>query len=148
MTYNERLAAVTRALEQVRAEMVQNMSRLGRNASFHSVNSLRVQPHDAGAALYGSANWETMQTGSRGYVAPADVFNWSMYKGLSFADERERWAFSYAVAYNVRLFGTRLYQSGLKQDIWTSAVERATRELAKTLVERTKMEVSQHIEKL
>lgn len=148
MTYSERLAAVTQALEQVKAEMVQNMSRYGRNASFRSVNSLRVEPHDNGAALYGSASWETMQTGNRGYVSPAAIFDWSMYKGLSFATERERWAFSYAVSYNVRLFGTRLYQSGLKQDIWTSAVERATRDLAKTLVERTKLDISKLVEKI
>lgn len=148
MTFAERQAAVVQALEQVKAEMVQNMAKYGRNASFRSVASLHVEPHDNGAALYGSANWETMQTGSRGYVAPAAIFDWSMYKGLSFATERERWSFSYAVAYNVRLFGTRLFQSGKEQDIWTTAVERATRDLAKKLVEHTKMEVSQITQKL
>lgn len=148
MTFEERQAAVVQALEEVKADMVQNMAKYGRNASFRSVASLRVEPHSNGAALYGSQNWETMQTGSRGYVNPRDIFDWSMYKGLSFQTERERWSFSYAVAYNVRYFGTRLFQSGVPQDIWTTAVELATQRLAARLVENAKFEVSQLTKKL
>lgn len=125
--------AVRRCLEEIRASIAANMQEMGRNATGESVASLNVRMNERGGALYGAEQWRTMETGNKGFVPVGVIFDWSLAKGLSFQDERARWSFSYAVQYNIRYYGTRLFRLGRPQDIYTTAINEAVAKLYKEL---------------
>lgn len=150
---------LTEILQGVREEIVRNMDKYHRNASFRSVKSLRVQPETSGATLYGSKSFNTMESGRPPGRAPenfADViFQWSKDKGIRIAplpyrngrgkyspEDRARWQFARCVAHKIITQGTKLYRERGFDDIYSSAVNRAIDKAFKATMAQASQEVT------
>lgn len=139
-------------LENVKSYIQFQMEAYGRNASNKHVNSLHVEASAGYGVLSGLNSWNYMETGRGGGAVPrnfrAIIYQWSIDKGIQIdaipykrdgdhkytPEERGRWKFAGAVAYKIMQSGTALFRSGVREDIYSSAINR---EVAAVMQEST-----------
>lgn len=119
---------IVKRLEQLRQEIRENMERADENASGRTSASFAVESEKTKARLVGGgkdcAPLSTLEVGARPHWAPiAQLYQWSIDKGLQFATESDRLSFSYALRWKIAKKGTNRYIKNV--DIYTSAVDRA-----------------------
>ena len=129
-------------LENVKSYIQFQMDAYGRNASMKHVNSLTVEANIGYGILWGLQSWNYMETGRSGGRVPNNfrqiIYQWSIDKGIQIEgipykrsgehkytpEERGRWRFAYFVARKIMLSGTALFRSGIREDIYSSVIER------------------------
>ena len=134
-------ARVSQALEQLKAEIQQNLSAKGINASGKTSASLQVEKYEDGVRLVAvgeHAPMSTLEIGHDGKGVPQGftkiIYKWSQDKGIAFATTRERWSFSYLTARKIANEGTiRHREPSAREDVYSSAIERAKETLSKDI---------------
>lgn len=129
-------------LESLKSYIQFQMEAYGRNASNKHVNSLQVDASATYGVLSGLESWNYMETGRGGGKVPnnfrAIIYQWSIDKGIQIdaipykrdgdhkytPEERGRWKFAYFVAKKIMMDGTSLFRSGVREDIYSSAINR------------------------
>lgn len=129
-------------LESLKSYIQFQMEAYGRNASMKHVNSLQVEASAGYGVLTGLESWNYIETGRGGGAVPhnfrAIIYQWSIDKGIQISaipykttrehkytpEERGRWKFAGAVAYKIMQSGTSLFRSGVREDIYSSAINR------------------------
>lgn len=129
-------------LESLKSYIQFQMEAYGRNASHDHVNSLNVEASAGYGVLTGLRSWNFMETGRGGGKVPRHfrliIYQWSIDKGIQInpipyvrggkhkytPEERGRLKFAGAVAFRIMKSGTSLYRSGIREDIYSSAINR------------------------
>jgi len=124
---------LTKHLEHLKARIAEKMA--SRNASGRTVASLTVEVSGDAGALIGSSAFLAIERGRGPGAVPKNfssiIEEWIIHKGLHIGKtEDELHSFAGAVAYNIMKHGTRLYQRGGEQDIYSSAIEEELADLA------------------
>lgn len=99
-------------LQDLAQRISENIRESGQWASGETARKLRVRKEGDVYTLYGRDSFESLEIGYRGQVSPRTIFNWSISKGLSFNDERERLSFSFRTAKKIAKEGTVLFRTG------------------------------------
>lgn len=133
---------ISEHLYNLKAFIEFQMDAYGRNASGKHVRSLQVEASAGYGSLSGLWSWNVMETGRGGGRVPRNfrnlIYQWSIDKGISIEaipykrggehkytpEERGRWAFAGAVAHKIMTSGTALFRSGVREDIYSSAINR------------------------
>lgn len=58
------------------------------------------------------------------------LYNWSIRKGIQFATDSQRKSFAYNLRQKILKYGTALYRSGGRADIYTPEMEKLTKSVA------------------
>ena len=116
----------------------ENIRKSGQWASGETARKLRVRKEGEVYTLYGRDSFESLEIGYRGHVSPRTIFNWSISKGLSFNDERERLSFSFRTAKKIAKEGTVLYRTGKTYggqvpDVYSSEIRQTIENLYKKM---------------
>lgn len=129
-------------LENLKSFIQFQMEAYGRNASMKHVNSLQVIASAGYGALLGLESWNFMEAGRSGGKVPMNfrhiIYQWSIDKGIQIEaipykrdgdhkyspEERGRWRFAYFVSKKIMESGTMLFRSGVREDIYSSAINR------------------------
>lgn len=132
------------ALEKAADTIKANMEAEGINASGRTSGSIHVEVYEGGARIVqggqNTAPLSTLETGRPGGKVPAgftDILKqWSIDKGISFADEDERSAFAYFLARRIAREGT--LRSSSPKDIYTSTVQKCANDIAYIITDSIK----------
>lgn len=129
-------------LESLKSFIQFQMEAYGRNASMKHVNSLQVDASATYGVLSGLESWNFMETGRDGGKVPRNfrsiIYQWSIDKGIQIEgipyksnrehkytpEERGRMRFAYFVSKKIMESGTTLFRSGIREDIYSSAINR------------------------
>lgn len=129
-------------LESLKSFIQFQMEAYGRNASNRHSNSLQVEASAGYGVLTGLSSWNFMETGRSGGKVPHNfrsiIYQWSIDKGIQIEsipykrsgehkyspEERGRWRFAYFVSKKIMESGTTLFRSGVREDIYSSAINR------------------------
>lgn len=136
-------------LESLKSFIQFQMDAYGRNASNKHVNSLQVEASAGYGVLTGLSSWNFMETGRSGGKVPHNfrsiIYQWSIDKGIQIEsipykrsgehkyspEERGRWRFAYFVSRKIMEEGTTLFRSGVREDIYSSAINREVNAIMK-----------------
>ena len=158
---------IVKHLDRVKQTITQQMSVYNRNASGAHVDSLTIEAQSNYGALWGLYSFNYLETGSRPWsrrppFVPRWFHNiirqWIIDKGIPITiipyktdrphkyteQERSLQMAAGAIAYNIMKKGTALYQSGVPQDLFSGAINRACEAIA----EESRMRVAQTIENI
>lgn len=144
------------ALEEVRDEIKQNISSTGSIASGRTADSMEIEVTRTSGILTGRQAFWTLERGRGPGRIPGNMIEiikqWALDKGISISpipyirqvsdkwqpkytpEQRGMNVFAGAVAFNIANKGTQLYQEGGRNDIYTSAIERAMNKLANNVL--------------
>jgi len=131
-------------LENVKNYMTFQMEAYGRNASRRHVEGMEIEVTPGYGVLKSSEEWFYMETGRQGGKIPygfqSILFQWVKDKGIMLQPkpykrkgqhrwaedglERAQWQFAGAVAHKIMTSGTALFRSGVREDIYSSAINR------------------------
>lgn len=122
---------IIQALENARAEILENMSAKKINASGRTASSFRTEAYDGGFRLVaGGANTApvpTLEIGRAGGKVPAGFYHiikqWSRDKGIQFNTESERGTFAYFVAKKIAREGTQ--RNKTTEDVYSTPAKKA-----------------------
>jgi hypothetical protein len=116
-------------LKNLRASIIQRSTEAGQRASGRTYESIQAQNITAThGELVGPVWVAVLEDGRRPGPVPFNfyeiIMEWATFKGISWASADpitfERWA--KGVAWNIRRFGTELYRSGQKLDIFETPI--------------------------
>lgn len=128
-----------------------NLLRLGRNASGRTSRSLTIKMlGNDRAELWGAQHYNVLERGRRGGKVPygfRDIIRqWILDKGIRVkpipsktgrgrksANERGLDSMAGAIAYTIMKHGTKLHRTKKVDDIYTSAINRTTKEIGNQL---------------
>jgi len=139
-------------LTKLRATILQNLSRFGRNATGETGRSMHVVMKPDGGTLYGRKFFDTLEIGRGPTINPTPhhptlfqrILAWMEAKGV-YADDGNNISLAWAITKKIHKEGTLLFRehknSGRIQDIYTSAVQRAIENISNRLLELAKTEV-------
>lgn len=136
-----RRSIVTEELQDLARRIAENIANNGQTASGMTARSLEVVDENDSIALYGRKAFGAMETGRKGGRVPrnfsAILYQWSLDKGIAFADERERRSFAYLLAKKIQKEGTELFREGGRSDVYsneiTQTIENITKRISKSL---------------
>lgn len=115
-------------LESLRKRIIERHIAAGQKASGRTISSLSVTVNDDEGTLYGRKAFGVLETGRRGGKVPKGFYKiiqqWVKDKGISFSSVRERNTFAYFVSRKIATEGTRLYRSGVTEDIYSTEIEK------------------------
>jgi hypothetical protein len=143
---------VVEELQSLAKRIADNIARNGQTASGRSAKSLEVRQEDDTFLLLGRKAFHTLERG----VPPLGdkiktkslagiLYRWSNDKRISFADERERWSFAFALAHKIKERGTRLYGDGGREDVYSSEIPATIQGIEKRLGTLFRMEIEKNI---
>ena len=140
---------IQKRLNNVKARMATKLAK--RTASGATVASLQVVMGNSGGALFGASHLLTLERG-RGpgkvpYGFVGIIKQWIQDKGLSYSSEKDLNSFAGAVAYNLMKKGTAQYRAKRYEDIYTTAIEEETKELAREAAEYIGLQIHKANEK-
>lgn len=154
---------IQRHLDNIKTFMIDQMNKLGRNASHKHVNSLTTTVTVGSGTLWGLQSWNYMETGRGSGKVPRNfqsiIFQWVKDKGIQlspmpykrngehkFSDpmERAQWTFAGAVAHKIAMSGTALFRSQVPDDIYSSAINRE----CEAILEEMNIQVSDKIKNI
>lgn len=115
---NDLTDALLKRLSDIGVRIQQKMADAGENASGRTSASIHAEKYDKGVKLvagkYGDvAPLFTLEVGRKnGRFPPVSrIFQWSIDKGIQFADDAERRSFAYAVRGSIAKRGTLRHQN-------------------------------------
>lgn len=117
---------VNEELSDLAQRIADNIARNGQTASGRTQQSLHVVEDDDSVTLYGRKAFGTMETGRKGGRVPRTfqqiLYRWSIDKGISFENERERRSFAYLLARKIQREGTALHRDGGRTDVYSNEI--------------------------
>lgn len=147
---------IRQTLEEVRDGIVANMAANGRTASGNTAASMEIEVSGTSGRLTGRPAFWTLEKGRGPGRIPANlteiIKQWALDKGISITpipyvrQSSENWqpkytpqergleAFAGAVAHNIANKGTKLYQEGGEDNIYTPVIEKAMDKLANNVM--------------
>jgi len=120
------------ALDVEGKKFVTNVRKNIQNKKLTKTGSTQTSMHsDAavdGLIVWGRENFQNIETGtSPQEAAKLDfnlfrrrLYNWANYLGIEFKSTKERFSFAWNVANKILEFGTKLYQQGGRNDIFSN----------------------------
>lgn len=131
-------------LMQLRTAILENLARFGRNATGETGRSLRVQMNAGGGTLFGRSFFSTLEVGrgpTRDFTPHNPtlfqrILQWVQAKGI-YPDDQRKTQTSLAIAITKRIHksGTMLFRKKQRQDIYSTAVQRAIKNINARLLE-------------
>ena len=125
-------------------QIVESMIANNQWASGRTGTALRVEATEESMIIYAPSYFETLETGISPQMAQSEssflrkkLYGWSIDKGISFADQKERWRFSANASRVMQESGSRLFRSGGRKDVYSDKID--------PLVERIKNRLSERI---
>lgn len=120
---------VAEHLNNVKQGIAANMAAHHRMASGRSVASLVVEPSQRGMALYGGAQWATMQRGRAAGKVPMNfreiIKDWIKAKGIAISGgEKGLNSAAFLISRSIMKKGTTLHQHHGYDDIFDSLIEK------------------------
>lgn len=138
-------------LMQLRTAILENLARYGRNATGETGRSLRIQLNPDGGALMGRTFFSTLEVGrgpTRDFTPHTPtlfqrILTWVKAKGV-YPDDPTMTQTSLAIAITKRIHksGTMLFRKKQRQDIYSSAVQRAIKSINQRLLDEAVKQVS------
>lgn len=138
-------------LSTLRATILQNLAKYGRNATGDTGRSLRIQLNPDGGALMGRTFFSTLEVGrgpTRDFTPHTptlfqQILRWVQAKGV-YPDDPNMTQTSLAIAITKRIHksGTMLFRKKQRQDIYSTAVQRAIKSINQRLLDEAVKQVS------
>lgn len=138
-------------LSTLRATILQNLAKYGRNATGETGRSLRIQLNPDGGALMGRTFFSTLEVGrgpTRDFTPHTPtlfqrILTWVKAKGV-YPDDPTMTQTSLAIAITKRIHksGTMLFRKKQRQDIYSTAVQRAIKSINQRLLDEAVKQVS------
>lgn len=150
---------IKKHLEQAKSQIQANMTNKGRNASKRTFNSLEVEVGDVHSSISALESIVYMERGRAKGDIPKGfsyiIAEWILKKGITVTpiryvragkhkltpEQRGLYSMANAIAYSIAKKGTRLHRSGKKEDIYTSAVELAVKNIGNEILDQAGLEV-------
>lgn len=138
-------------LMQLRTAILENLARFGRNATGETGRSLRVQMNADGGTLFGRAFFSTLEVGrgpTRDFTPHTPtllqrILTWVQAKGIYPDDPKQtQTSLAYAITKRIHKSGTMLFRKKERQDIYSSAVQRAIKGINVRLLEEAQKQVN------
>lgn len=143
------------ALKSLANRISANHIKAGQKASGRTIRSLRIEPTPTGGRLMGRSPFGTLETGRKGGSIPRGlqsvIIQWAKDKNIHIEPipykrtpsnkwspkytplERGYMAFGGAVAHNIAQRGTKLFQEGGREDIYSNEFARTIQEVRNEL---------------
>lgn len=147
---------IRQTLEEVRDGIAANIAANGRTASGNTAASMDIEVYMASGRLTGRPAFWTLEKGRGPGRIPANlteiIKQWALDKGISITpipyvrQPSENWqpkytpqergleAFAGAVVHNIANKGTKLYQEGGEDNIYTPVIEKAMEKLSNNVM--------------
>lgn len=121
-------------LEQLKADIIYRHEQSGQVASGKTRASFSIENvSNEGGELWGNKYVGVLETGRKPGKVPyqfRDILKrWALAKGLTFKDEKDLNRFAYFVAQKIRNEGTKLFRSGMREDIFETPIKDFTERL-------------------
>lgn len=138
-------------LMQLRTAILENLAKYGRNATGETGRSLRVQMNADGGTLFGRPFFATLEVGrgpTRDYrphnpTLFQRILQWVQARGLYPDDPRKtQTSLAIAITKKIHKYGTNLFILKQRQDIYSTAVQRAIKSINARLLEEAKIQVN------
>lgn len=125
------IEAVLEALHRLRDRIADNIVGEGAYASGKTTESMEVEPTSMGGRLLGRAYFYTLESGAtpKAWPGPDTIRQWMVDKGIMSASDPELDKAARAINWNIYKHGTRLYQDGGRDTIYTTAIDETLEEL-------------------
>lgn len=123
-------------LEWLKQRIANNIIQQGANASGKTIASMKVTTKPDGGTLTGRAYFGALETGRRptnpntdNHVRLSDIiYDWMQAKGIHAIDGKDM-SMAWAIAKSIHKKGTRLYQQGGRDTIYSREILRTTANL-------------------
>lgn len=134
-------------LLQLRTSILENLAKYGRNATGETGRSLRVQMNPDGGTLFGRKFFSTLEVG-RGPTHDftphnptlyQQILKWAQARGLVPDDPKmSQTSLAWAITQKIHEQGTLMFRTRQRQDIYSSAMQRAIKNINARLLEEAK----------
>jgi len=134
-------------LSTLRATILQNLAKYGRNATGETGRSLRIQLNPDGGALMGRTFFSTLEVGrgpTRDFTPHTptlyqQILKWVKARGLVPDDPKmSQTSLAWAITQKIHKQGTLMFRTRQRQDIYSSAMQRAIKNINARLLEEAK----------
>lgn len=125
------IEAVLEALHRLRDRIADNIVGEGAYASGKTTESMEVEQTSMGGRLLGRAYFYTLESGAtpKAWPGPDTIRQWMVDKGIMTASDPELDKAARAINWSIYKHGTRLYQDGGRDTIYTTAIDETLEEL-------------------
>lgn len=131
------IEAVMEALHRLRDRISDNIVGEGAYASGRTTASMEVEQTSMGGRLLGRAYFYTLESGATpgAWPGPDTIRQWMIDKGIMTASDPELDKAARAINWNIWQHGTRLYQDGGRDTIYTTAIDETLEELQREVAD-------------
>lgn len=136
-------SVILSSLQDVVAEIQQNIVNSGKNVTGKTKNSLEIQSDGTSYKVLGVPYFNTLEDGRPGGKVPKGFYHiikeWAVNKGLFQSTDAGLSRFAYFTSRKIADFGTRQYRLGKRTDIYTDTVKNFIDTLTDNLGEQYKL---------
>lgn len=131
------IEAVLEALHRLRDRIADNIVGEGAYASGRTTESMEVEQTSMGGRLLGRAYFYTLESGATpgAWPGPDTIRQWMIDKGIMTASDPELDKAARAINWSIWHHGTRLYQDGGRDTIYTTAIDETLEELQREVAD-------------
>lgn len=139
---------VVRELQDLAQRIADNIARNGQTASGKTARSLEVVEGQDEMLLLGRKYFDNLERGvppwssinkNKIHGFASILYRWSQDKGISFADDKERTSFAFALAYKIANKGTQLFRNGGRADVYSNEIPKTIDNIARKLADEVVM---------
>lgn len=143
--------AIETRLERLKADIRATMEQKNINASHRTEKALNVYRYSGGVKLVldeaERAPLETLEVGRPGGAVPRGFYyiikQWTIDKGISFANNSERCTFAYFVSKKIAREGTLRHHQ--PEDVYTSLTQKAADDCKQIIIDEYKKTLTKYI---
>ncbi|MFV0392409.1 MAG: hypothetical protein ACK5KP_11100 [Paludibacteraceae bacterium] len=136
-------------LEQLKNEIIFRHEQAGQVASGKTRASFSIEVSGNRGELWGNAYVGVLETGRQPGKVPYQfrdiIKRWAIAKGLTFNDEKDLNRFAYFVAQKIAKEGTKLFRSGMKEDIFETPIRQFTERISERIYSAYSKEIENQI---
>lgn len=137
-------------LEQLKSDIILRHEQSGQVASGKTKSEFEKRmPSDYNGQLLGAGYSGVLERGRKPGGVPKDFIDilkrWAQAKGLSFKNEEQFDLWANAVKWKIIREGTKLYQSGQTQDIFTTPIDQFYQRLSERITNYYEQEITNEI---
>jgi len=158
---------IIKKLQELQQRIIANIESSGQSASGRTAASLRVEPNETGATLYGRRAFATLETGRKPGKTPYQftrvIWQWIVDKGIRVSpidykrqasakwqpmyspQERGELSLAGAIAHKIQTEGTALFRNGGRSDVYSNEIPRTIAEIKQEITPLLKAEILQTI---
>lgn len=136
-------------LEQLKNEIILRHEQAGQVASKKTRASFSVEVSGNRGELWGNSYVGVLETGRKPGKVPyrfSDIIKrWAITKGLTFSNEKDLNRFAYFVSQKIATEGTKLYRSGMREDIFETPISQFTERISQRFYTAYSKEIENQI---